>query len=299
MKKGVLSILQVIGYLALITAFTVILMGLTKTFIGDWESGGPRVSLLGDGILTTLGIAIAGLVILRALRSSMVFRGWPGFGTAVRWFGRGALIGLAMAGSMLLLTLALGGGRISLQPAGLQAYLIYVVPFGGCLLISALSEEWLFRGYPLTKLASVLGAGWASLAMSLVFAAAHLGSAGSNPLVHVNIVLGSLVVGALRFTPGGIAAAWGFHFAWNYTQVLCGASLSLEGVNVPGVDFEASGSAALSGGTFGPEGGIAATLVTLIFLLLGFVYFRRSGVLDLPLPLGRSGPPESILEKYP
>ena len=54
---------------------------------------------------------------------------------------------------------------------------------------------------------------------------------------------------------------------------------------MPGVSFAARGSATLSGGTFGPEGGIAATLVTILFLILGTAYFRRAGVHDLPLPL--------------
>ena len=140
-KRVALSVAQVIGYLALLTIVIVVLMGLTKMFIIDWESGGPRMSLLGDGLLTTLGIAILGLVILRVAPSSSVFQGWQRFRTALRWFGNGALIGLAMAGSMLLLTIALGGARITIEPGSLGAYLGYVIPFGGCLLISALSEE--------------------------------------------------------------------------------------------------------------------------------------------------------------
>ena len=174
-----------------------------------------------------------------------------------------------------------------------------------CLLFAALGEEWLFRGYPLTRLAGLLGPGCANLVMAVLFAAAHLTSAGSGPMSSVNIVLGSLVVGALRLTPGGIPAAWGFHFVWNYTQVLCGATLALEDLAIPGVTFAGAGSVLVSGGTFGPETGIGASISTLLTLGLLLRYFRRQGVRDLPIPLGRSPmgasirsqPPERVLSE--
>ena len=289
MKRTLLSISQVLGYLIVVVIVTVAVMGLTKLFVGDWESGGPLTKLFGDGLLTTLGIVITNLLVLRLLGSRDVARGWPGMKTGLVWFAKGGLCGLFMAGLMVLLTIAFGGATFSFEQGLLGAYLRYAVPLSGCLLIAALGEEWLFRGYPLTRLADVFGRGWANLLMSLLFAAAHLGSAGSNALVLVNIVIGSAVVGSLRFTPGGIPAAWGFHFAWNCTQVLVGSNLSLEDVDVPGVAFSPSGPTTVSGGSFGPEAGIGATVSTVLVLALLFVFFRRRGIHDLPLPLGRKG----------
>jgi membrane protease YdiL (CAAX protease family) len=286
-KRVAVTVLQVLGYLLLFLTVTVAVMGLTKALVGDWETGGAALETAGEGLLTSLGIALTGLLLLGRSRSSPVFRGWPGLRAGLTGFGRGGVAGFLLAGSMLLSTVALGGARIELEPGAVRAYVRYVVPLGGGLLVAALAEEWLFRGYPLTRLAGVLGRGWASLTMSVLFAAAHLGAAGSNALVSVNIVLGSLVVGALRFTPGGIAAAWGFHFVWNFTQVLGGATLSLEKVDVPGVTFVATGSTARSGGAFGPEAGIGATIVTVLALAVLVVHFRRQGVRDLPIPFGR------------
>jgi hypothetical protein len=164
-----------------------------------------------------------------------------------------------------------------------------VARLGGCLLIAALAEEWLFRGFPLTRLADVFGRGWANLVMALLFALAHFGSSGFNSMAQLNIVLGSLVVGAMRFTPGGIPAAWGFHFAWNFTQVLCGANLSLETIDVPGVTFAASGSAFVSGGTFGPEAGVGATIATIAVLAVLIRWFHRQESQDPPFPFGLGG----------
>jgi|GEM_PF-1735694 len=287
MKKTLSAIAQVFSYLFAVVIVTVVVMGLTKLFVGDWESGDARIQLLGDGILTTLGIAITNLLAFTLFRSKDVILGWPRIKTGLVWFLKGGICGLIMAGLMLLFSIIFGGASLAFDQGALAAYIRYAIPLAGVLLIAALGEEWLFRGFPLTKLADVLGPGWANLLISLLFAAAHLGSTGVNALVLVNIVIGSAVVGSLRFTPGGIPAAWGFHFVWNYTQVLVGANLSVEGIDMPGVNFSQSGSAVVSGGTFGPEAGIGATISTVIVLVFLFAFFRRRGIHDLPLPFGK------------
>ncbi len=58
MKKLLLSIGHVLGYLVVVVVVTIAVMGLKKMFVGDWESGDPRTELLGEGLLTTLGITI-------------------------------------------------------------------------------------------------------------------------------------------------------------------------------------------------------------------------------------------------
>jgi membrane protease YdiL (CAAX protease family) len=289
LKKAVVSILQIVGFFIAFLAVTIAVMGLTKSFIFDWEAGGPRLDILGESLLTVLGIALTSLLIFGLAQSREVFRGWPGWRASLSGFGKGALLGFAMAGSMLILTVALGGGRLVLNTDAFNAYLPYVLSLGVCLLFAALAEEWLFRGYPLTRLSDACGRGWANLLMAFLFAAAHYGSTGFNSMTQINIVLGSLVLGALRFTSGGIPAAWGFHFVWNFTQVLCGANLSLEEIDVPGITFAGKGPTVLSGGAFGPEAGIGATIATIPVLVLLFFYFRRHGIQDLPIPLGRSG----------
>jgi len=287
-KRVGIAVLSVLGYVVAVLVATVLVMGVTKILVGDFESGGLFLELAGEGLLTVVGILITNLLLRYLGRNKEVFQGWPALRTSLGWFAKGGLAGLLMAGAMLSLTLALRGGRLVFGDGDLPAYLRFVVPLGGCLLVAALAEEWLFRGYPLMKLASALGRGWANLVMAVLFAVAHLGSAGANRLVMVNIVLGSLVVGSLRFTPGGIPAAWGFHFVWNYVQVLCGATLSLENVDVPGITFAASGSTLASGGIFGPEASIGATIATILVLVVLAVRFRRRGIRDVPLPLGKS-----------
>ena len=294
MRRSLLHVLRVLGYLAAVLVVTVSVMALAKSLLGDWEAGDPRVSVLGNGALTVLGIGITNLLLVRLLGFKRVAGGWPRIKTSTAWFFRGGLLGAGMAGLMLLLTVLFGGGRISFEPGALGPYVRYALPLSGVLLIAALGEEWLFRGYPIAELGRAFGRGWANLAMALLFAAAHLGSSGVNGLVLLNIVLGSLVVGSLRFTSGGIPAAWGFHFAWNGLQVLLGSNLSLEGIEVPGVSFSQSGPVFVSGGVFGPEAGIGATLSTAVVLLVLGTHFRRRGVHELPFPMPRTRNQASI-----
>lgn len=140
-------------------------------------------------------------------------------------FAGGSIAGLTMAFSMLLVTLVLGGAELIIDGEAAHAYLPYVIPLGGCLLVASLAEEWLFRGYPLTKLSEAFGRGW--------------------------------------------------------------ANLSLEEIQVPGVTLVFNRPDIVSGGAFGPEAGIGATVATVLVLGMLVVYFRRRGAADLPLPLGR------------
>ncbi len=241
-----------------------------------------------EGFLMLLAVVVINAVLFYRFKSTAAWAGWPGFRLGLGGFGNGALIGLGMSGSMFVLTVLMGGGYFSLDGSPWTEYLLRVVPLLFFVLISTLSEEALFRGYPMTILARATSPGWANLLMALVFSVMHASSAGFNGLVAFNVVIGSLVVGALRFTRGGIPAAWGFHFAWNGLQVVAGSSLTGLDMEVPALHFAGKGQDWLSGGALGPEGGIGAMLSTLIVLIILTLYFRRRGTADLPLPLGRS-----------
>ncbi|MDX2437624.1 MAG: hypothetical protein QNL88_11305 [Acidobacteriota bacterium] len=114
MKKVIVSILQIVGYFIAFLAATIALMGGVKMFVGDWEAGGFMLDLAAEGGLTILGIALTNLLIFLAARSSGVFRGWPALRTSLSGFAGGSIAGLAMALSMLFITLALGGATLVL-----------------------------------------------------------------------------------------------------------------------------------------------------------------------------------------
>jgi membrane protease YdiL (CAAX protease family) len=275
MRKFLAAFIQVIGYAASVVFVMLVLMAAVKTAGFDWEAGPAHIKILGDGVFLVVGIAVVNSLLARFSHSRAVRAGWPAIGTAVRWYLLCVALGVTAAATMILLTVILGGGRLELTGEDLPTYLGVVVPLLGCLMVSALGEEWFFRGYALTRLAQALGPFWANVFVAVLFAAAHLNSQGWNSLVGLNIVIGSLLVGALRFTPGGIPAAWGFHFAWNSTQMMAGATLTGESLAVPGVRFTSEGPLWSSGGALGPEGGVGATIATGAVLLILLIHAQR------------------------
>ena len=266
---------------------SLVLLATAKFVLGvATESMDAATEMAYEGFFMILAVAILNVLYHFAFKSKEALSGWPNLHGSLRGFGNGALIGLGMSGGMFVLTMLMGGGQFSSDGAPWTAYILRIVPLLFFILISTMGEEWLFRGYPLAMLAKYSSRGWGNLMMAILFAIMHATAEGFNGLVAFNIVIGSLVVGALRFTPGGIPAAWGFHFAWNSLQVLLGSNLTGLDLKIPCLRFSGRGADWLSGGATGPEGSIGATLATILVLGLLTAYFRRKNNTDLPIPTG-------------
>jgi membrane protease YdiL (CAAX protease family) len=290
MRRFFIACAKTIAYvLAVWLAARIVALPLKMQFgrLRDFEVD-VQIALIGLTVAT--GVALVNSLMVWVGKSELIKAGWPSLRGGVRGFGFGAGMGMAMCAGMLLLTLVTGGAHFALAEGDLAAYLLRIFPLLGCLLLASLGEELLFRGYPLTVFAHALGRGWANLLLAVLFSAAHAAESGFNWLIALNIVIGSLTVGTVRFTPGGIPAAWGFHFAWNGLQALAGSTLSGEDYGVPLVRLINDGPAVFSGGAFGPEGGLGATVATVIMLLFLARYCRHRGLADLPVPFARSRP---------
>ncbi|NUO62564.1 MAG: CPBP family intramembrane metalloprotease [Gemmatimonadaceae bacterium] len=129
------------------------------------------------------------------------------------------------------------------------------------LLVAALTEELLMRGYLLSALADGVGR-WTALAVtSVVFALLHLNNPGMSPGALVVVGLAGIFLGAVRFATSSLYAAWAAHFAWNAVLALVLHALvsgsSLAGAGWRTVD---AGPDWATGGAWGPEGGVPAAL---------------------------------------
>lgn len=267
---------------------SLLLLGIAKVILGSViDSMDDATEMAYEGIFMVVAVAFINFTLFRVFKSTAAWDGWPGLRLGLSGFGTGALVGLGMAAGMFVLTVLAGGGSFSLDGSPWTEYVLRVASLLLFVLVSTLGEEALFRGYPMTILARATSPGWANLLMAILFSAMHASSTGFNGMVAFNIVIGSLVVGALRFTKGGIPAAWGFHFAWNGLQVVAGSPLTGLEMDIPGLHYAGKGPDWLSGGALGPEGGIGATLSTLIVLIIMGLCFRQTGNVNLPLPFGR------------
>lgn len=208
--------------------------------------------------LMNAGLLALAWVFFRALDQ----RDWRGLGL---WFYRGwlreAAAGLAMGAALIAVvagTLGAGGwvsfASRAAPPAGPFAVTLVM------LLLAATFEEILLRGYAFQRLVDSLGALGAVLITSALFGALHIPNPSATPLSTANTVLAGVLLAVAYLKTRGLWLPIGLHFAWNF---LMGPVL---GLPVSGIAFggffttATAGPAWISGGAYGPEGGVVLTV---------------------------------------
>jgi uncharacterized protein len=224
--------------------------------------------------LIQLGIGLLATAIM--LRSIDV-RPWDDVGLARRaarpralvegWCLGGAAIGFACG-----VLLAFGWLRFVPGPEG--SSLTAALPLTLLLIIAALAEEVISRGYLLTALRDGLGDWGAIATTSLLFGAAHLFNAGVTVESFLVVTLAGVFLAAVRLVFRSVYASWAAHVAWNWVlAVLFHASVSGIEFAAPDYRLVSSGPVWLTGGAWGPEGGVAAAVGMLA--ALGYLYRTR------------------------
>jgi len=145
----------------------------------------------------------------------------------------------------------------------------------GAFVFLGLWEEFMFRGYPLTTIATGIGFWPASILFSLLFGAAHLGKPMENWIDISSIICyGLLWCFSLRRT-GSIWFAIGFHTMSDYADMVLFAAPNTgnEGKSLPGhlLDITYHGPDWLTGG---PRG-IEASLMVFVILAASFVLLHK------------------------
>jgi hypothetical protein len=112
---------------------------------------------------------------------------------------------------------------------------------------------------PQVVLGNAFGRGTAIVALSAVFALAHGLNPGITPLAAGNIALAGVFLGVTFYLPGGLWTATGAHLGWNATLAALGAPVSGLPFAMPMLDYRSGGPEWLTGGGFGPEGGVLGT----------------------------------------
>jgi membrane protease YdiL (CAAX protease family) len=230
---------------------------------------GPAQTIVA-GTCQLLGFAFATWVIgVRALHLNRFQLRWASPKTGGPGLLTGMALGALAAGSALLAAVLLANSHWSRDTGGLADYITQVVKTSLVLAPAALSEEVMFRGVPLVLLAAVIGRGTALvLVAGLVFALFHGLNPGITPLGMGNIALAGIFLGLAFYAPGGLWTAFGAHLGWNATLAALDAPVSGLPFSIPYIDYRAGDPIWLSGGRFGPEGGLLATAALTAVLLV-------------------------------
>lgn len=180
---------------------------------------------------------------------------------AVPLYAVGFLAGIA------LLAVSVGvaslNGSVSLSPASEVSWL-WIILFLIGFIIQGAFEEILLRGvfFPalLRHFSSPL---IPCIASAAFFSAMHGANPGVSPIAFLNIFLFGALLSVLMLRTGSILPCLALHSAWNFAEgCIFGSAVSglpaLPSLLTAALD---ANKALTNGGAFGPEGGVAVTLV--------------------------------------
>ena len=132
------------------------------------------------------------------------------------------------------------------------------------LCIGAAAEELLLRGLALQLLACAVRPAGAIALTSVAFAVLHGANPGITWLAHTNTALFGAVFGLAVFRQRSLWVAIGLHLGWNLTQVALGADTSGITIRLTELNLELQGREWLTGGDYGLEGGVLASVAALL-----------------------------------
>jgi membrane protease YdiL (CAAX protease family) len=141
------------------------------------------------------------------------------------------------------------------------------------LLPAAFFEELFFRGYIFSVLRRASGWRLALIVTSAEFGLLHAWNPGADAESILAVTVAGFFLGAILLATRSLYAAGAAHFAWNW--VMSGAMhIAVSGVPSADPDYRVveTGPDWLTGGGWGPEGGLAA--VAVMFIAIFYLYGR-------------------------
>lgn len=250
----------------------------------------PVFTSLQFGVLTLALVAIAWFIDKRRRRDM-------GLALGREWWldaAAGLLTGLGMVATVVIVLRVAGmatvGGAYQVENPAItignspaEALLYGGLFFTGV----AIFEELLVRGYLLTNVAEGVSgragdkrtAVWvAILATAVVFGALHAANPGGSVVSFLNIVLAGVLLGVAYAATGRLGFPAGLHTTWNFgLGPLFGLPVSGLRTDAAAVPVRVDGPRLLTGGAFGPEGGLVMLAALAVGTGLLAWWLRRTG----------------------
>lgn len=181
------------------------------------------------------------------------------------WFKnllKGFLIGAVQFSLVVVLLLVTGTGSLKLGQLNLQSliFVVAIIPFW---ILQGGTEELVTRGWLFPAVSAKSNIFIGILISSALFGALHLFNPGVTVLSIVNIILDGIFACFLMLKYDNMWVLAGMHGAWNFVQGnIYGIQVSGQGASTSILNYSSQSSVdLLSGGAFGAEGSIFASLV--------------------------------------
>ena len=190
---------------------------------------------------------------------------------------KGIAVGFVFFSTVYLTLIATGS--VTFDGLNSKASLAMLLLFFFGFVIQGAQEEILTRGYFMMSLSTRLPAIAAILISSFTFSVLHLFNSGFGLLAFVNLVLYGVFLAVYMLKTGNIWGVCAIHSVWNFSQGnLYGMPVS--GMNILQTSLSSSslveGKEWLSGGAFGPEGGVITSAVSILAIVLTLLLGKRS-----------------------
>jgi hypothetical protein len=203
-----------------------------------------------------------------------------------REFGLGCLFGVLMMAGIFIIEQELGYASTTSRGLTVLESVFVLLRGAAYFAIAALVEELLFRGYPFQTLMHGVTFLPAMLLFSAVFAAAHAENPHITTLAFINIGLAGVWLSFAYLKTRTLWLPLGLHFSWNFSQTVL-FSFPTSGLDMSGRNLFITtqrGPIWVTGGEFGPEGGLLATAAIVLcagFILKSSLVRRREAVVTL------------------
>lgn len=141
------------------------------------------------------------------------------------------------------------------------------------LLPAAFFEELFFRGYAFSVLRRAAGWKTALVVSSIAFGLVHAWNPGADAESILAVVVAGFFLGVILLATRSLYAAGAAHFAWNWVMAVA-LHTEVSGMASQKPDYRTieTGPDWLTGGPWGPEGGLAA--VAAMFVAIFYLYGR-------------------------
>jgi CAAX protease family protein len=279
-------VLRAIGAIVAFYVLGILLVGLLLIpFAGRLTRGASAQALAahptplfalvqGVALLVAFGLA-TWLVGVRALRLDATALRWRVRLAPLRGIAAGLAFGILPAAVAMMLGVFTAGAGWLRDSGSLTDWLAQSGKTVLILAPAALSEELMFRGFPMVMAARAIGRGRSIVLLSVLFALAHIRNPDVTPAGLGNIALAGIWLSLAFFSPGGMWTAFGAHLGWNATLAALAAPVSGLPFNIPYIDYRMGHPVWLTGGAFGPEGGLLATLALTVTVVLAAQWIRK------------------------
>lgn len=223
-------------------------------------------------LFATVGLIAAVVFFVKVIQKRTLYTMGVYRKGAVKEYLLGLGIGLVMFTLVMGINILSGSMTISIGTAGVS--LIWMLPlYFVAYMIQGASEELLCRGYFFVSVSRWNPIWVGLLANSIAFACLHLMNSGISVLAFVNLFLFGVFMTVYVIKRNHLLGACAIHTVWNFAEGnLYGTSVSGMTKCTSLISSENAGSTGIiNGGAFGPEGGLAVTMVLIVAIAVVWI----------------------------